>query len=42
MQKLNQRLVFFRVLPALLTFFFSLVMLVVQAQQKKFRGTVTE
>jgi iron complex outermembrane receptor protein len=42
MQKLNQRLVFFRVLPALLTFFFSLVMLVVQAQQKQISGTVTD
>src|SRR4026209_711212 len=42
MQKLNQRLVFFRVLPALLTFFFSLMMLVVQAQQRQISGTVTD
>jgi iron complex outermembrane receptor protein len=42
MQKLNQRLVFFRVLPALLTFFFSLMMLVVQAQQRPISGTVTD
>jgi len=42
MQKLNQRLLFFRVLPALLTFFFSLMMLVVQAQQRQISGTVTD
>src|SRR5688500_11997403 len=42
MLKLNQRLVFFRVLPVFLTFFFLLTMLVVQAQQRQISGTVKD
>ena len=42
MRKLKQRLVFFRVLTALLTFFFSFTMLVVQAQQRQISGTVKD
>ncbi len=42
MLKLNQRLVFFRVLSILLTFFFLLPMLIVQAQQRQITGTVKD
>jgi TonB-dependent starch-binding outer membrane protein SusC len=42
MRELNQRLVFFRVLPVLLTFFFSLMMLAMQAQQRQISGTVKD
>ena len=42
MLKLNQRLVFFRVLPVLLTFFFLLTMLIMQAQQRQITGTVKD
>jgi TonB-linked SusC/RagA family outer membrane protein len=42
MLKLNQRLVFFRVLSLLLTFFFLLPMLIVQAQQRQITGTVKD
>jgi iron complex outermembrane receptor protein len=42
MLKLNQRLVFFRVLSLVLTFFFLLPMLIVQAQQRQITGTVKD
>jgi len=42
MLKLNQRFVFFRMLPVLLTFFFLLPMLIVQAQQRQITGTVKD
>jgi TonB-dependent starch-binding outer membrane protein SusC len=42
MRKLNQRTVFFRLLPALLILFFSFAMLVVQAQQRQISGTVKD
>ncbi|HEX3166244.1 MAG TPA: TonB-dependent receptor plug domain-containing protein, partial [Chitinophagaceae bacterium] len=42
MRKLNQRFHFFRVLPVLLTFFFLLTMMIVQAQQRQITGTVKD
>ena len=42
MLKRNQRFVFSRVIPVLLTFFFLLPMLVVQAQQRQITGTVKD
>jgi TonB-linked SusC/RagA family outer membrane protein len=42
MRKLNQRSLFFGALPALLTLFFSMMMLVVQAQQRQITGTVKD
>ena len=42
MRKTNQRSNFFGVLPVLLTFFFSLLMLVAQAQQRQITGTVKD
>ncbi len=42
MRKHNQRLLFFRVLPVLLTFSFSFIMLIVQAQQRQINGTVKD
>lgn len=42
MRKNNQRSNFFGVLPVLLTFFFSLLMLVAQAQQRQINGTVKD
>ena len=39
---LNQRLLFFRVVPVLLTLFLSLCITVAQAQQKQIRGTVKD
>ena len=42
MRKLNQRLLFFRVLPVLLTLFFLQTMLIVQAQQRQITGTVKD
>ncbi|HEU5165110.1 MAG TPA: SusC/RagA family TonB-linked outer membrane protein [Chitinophagaceae bacterium] len=42
MRKLNQRLLFFRVLPFLLTFFFLQAMLIVQAQQRQITGIVKD
>lgn len=42
MRMLNQRLLFFRVLPVLLTFFLSFFMLLAQAQQKQIKGTIKD
>jgi len=42
MRKLNQRSFFFGVLPVLLTFFFSVVTIVVQGQQRQISGTVKD
>ena len=42
MRMFNQRLVLLRILPFLLTFFFSLTMLNVQAQQRPVSGIVTD
>ncbi len=42
MRTLNQQLLFFRVLPAMLTIFLSLFLLVAQAQQKQVRGIVKD
>jgi TonB-dependent starch-binding outer membrane protein SusC len=42
MRTLNQQLLFFRVLPAMLTIFLSMFLLVAQAQQKQIRGTVKD
>ena len=42
MLKTNQRSLFFGVLPVLLTFFLSMTMMVVQAQQRQISGTVRD